>query len=113
MHDCACYPAIKTEEGTMNLQRDIERLDSWARKWGMRFQPVKCNMMQLTNKRSSKMQANYNIEGPALVNIESIIYLGVTITNNLKRNTHISNACTKSNRTLGFLRKICFLVPQM
>ena len=24
----------------------------------MRFQPVKCNMMQLTNKRSSKIQAD-------------------------------------------------------
>ena len=43
--DCVCY----REEDTLKLQRDIDRLGSWARKWGMRFQPVKCNMMQLTN----------------------------------------------------------------
>ena len=36
----------------------IDRLGSWARKWGMRFQPVKCNMMQLTNKRSNKIQTD-------------------------------------------------------
>ena len=71
-----------------------------ARKWGMRFQPVKCNMMQLTNKRSSKIQANYTLEGTVLENIESIKYLGVTITNDLKWNTHISNVCTKANRIL-------------
>ena len=36
------------KEDTLKLQRDIDRLGNWARKWGMRFQPVKCNMMQLT-----------------------------------------------------------------
>ena len=28
----------------MNLQKDIDRLGSWARKWDMRVQPVKCNI---------------------------------------------------------------------
>ena len=71
----------------------------------MRFKPVKCNMMQLTNKRSSKIQANYTLEGNVLEKVESIKYLGVTITNDLKWNTHtcISNVCTKANRTLLLL----------
>ena len=103
--DCVCYREIKNEEDTLKLQRDIDRLGSWARKWGMRFQPAKCNMMQLTNKRSSKIQANYTLEGTVLENVESIKYLGVTITNDLKWNTHISNVCTKANRTLRFLRR--------
>ena len=38
--------------------------------------------------------------------------LGVTITNDLKWNTHISNICTKANRTLGFLRRTLFSCPQ-
>ena len=50
----------------------------------MRFQPVKCNMMQLTNKRSNKIQANYTLEGTVLENVESIKYPGVAITNDLK-----------------------------
>ena len=61
--------------------------------------------MQLTNKRSGKIQADYNLEGTVLENVENIKYLGVTITNDLKWNTHISNVCTKANRTLGFLRR--------
>ena len=109
--DCVCYREIKNEEDTLKLQRDIDRLGSWARKWGMRFQPVKCNMMQLTNKRSSKIQANYTTEGTVLENVESIKYLGVTITNDLKWNTHISNVCTKANRTLGFLRRNLYSCP--
>ena len=98
--DCVCYREIKEIENTVKLQKDIDRLGSWARKWGMRFQPVKCNMMQLTKKLNNKIQASYTLEGTVLGNVESIKYLGVTITNDLKCNTHIINICTKANRTL-------------
>ena len=90
-------------------------LHSWARKWELRFQPVKCNMMQLTNtcKRSSKIQANYTIEGTVLENVEIIKYLGVTTTNDLKLNTqlYISNVFTKAKRNLGFFRRNLYSCP--
>ena len=69
----------------------------------MRFQPVKCNMMQLTRKRIKKIHASYTLEG---------IDLGVTITSDLRWNTHVSNICTKANRTLGFLRRNLYSCPQ-
>ena len=102
----------KDEKDTMKLQRDIDRLGSWARKWGMRFQPVKCNMMQLTRKRIKKIYASYTLEGTNLEKVESIKYLGVTITSDLRWNTHVSNVCTKANRTLGFLRRNLHSCPQ-
>ena len=110
--DCVCYREIRTVEDTLKLQKDIDLLGSWARKWGMRFQPVKCNMMQLTNKlQINKIEAAYILEETVLENVDSIKYLGVTITNDLKWNTHINNICTKANRTLGFLRRNLFSCP--
>ena len=109
--DCVCYREIKDIEDTFKLQKDIDRLGIWARKWGMRFQPVKCNMMQLTNKHN-KIQASYTLEGTVLENVDSIKYLGVTITSDLKWNSHIRNVCSKANRTLGFLRRNLFSCPQ-
>ena len=54
----------------------------WARKWGMRFQPGKCNIMQITRKRIKKINAS---EGTVIDNIENIKYLGIiTCTNDLK-----------------------------
>ena len=50
----------------------------------MRFQPVKCNMMQLTRKRINKIHNSYTLEGTDLENVESIKYLGVTVTNDLR-----------------------------
>ena len=98
--DCVCYREIKDTEDTLKLQKDIDQLGCWARKWVMRFQPVKCNMMQITRKRVIKIHASYTLEGTVLENVESIKYLGVTITNDLRWNTHVSNICTKANRTL-------------
>ena len=90
--DCICYREIRTVEDTLKLQKDIYLLRSWARKWDMRFQPVKCNMMQLTYKRINKIQASHTLEGSVLENVDSIKYLGVlTITNYLKWNTHKSS----------------------
>ena len=71
----------------MKLQEDIDRLGSLAKKWGMRFQSVKCNIMQITRKQIKKINASYNLEGTILDNVENIKYLGVTITNDLKWNT--------------------------
>ena len=110
--DCVCYREINDEEDTMKLQRDIDRLGSWARKWGMRFHPVKCNMMQLTRKRIKKIHASYTLEGTDLENVESIKYLGVTITSDLRWNTHVSNVCTKAKGTLWFLRRNLYSCPQ-
>ena len=103
--DCVCYREIKDKEDTMKLQRDLDRLGSWARKWGIRFQPDKCNMMQLTRKRINEIYASFTLEGTDLENVERIKYLGVTITRDLRWNTHVSNVSTKANRTLGFLRR--------
>ena len=66
----------------------------------MRFQPVKCNMMQLARKRIKKIHTSYTLEGTDLENVKRIKYLGVTITSDLRWNTHISNVCIKAYRTL-------------
>ena len=52
------------------------------------------------------------LEGTDLENVESIKYLGVTITSDLRWNTHVSNVSTKANRTLGFLRRNLYSCPQ-
>ena len=58
--DCLCYCEIKGTEDTVKLQEDIYRLGGWARELGMRFQPVKCNIMQITRKRINKINAYLN-----------------------------------------------------
>ena len=62
-------------------------------------------MMQFTRKWIKKINAVYFLDGTVLENADHIKYLGETIFKDLKWNTHVSNVCTKANRTLGFLRR--------
>ena len=63
-----------------------------------------CQMQHdAADEKLNKIQASYTLEGTVLENVESIKYLGVTNTNDLKWKTHISNVSTKANRSLGFL----------
>ena len=66
----------------------------------------------ITRKRIKKINALYSLEGAVLENVEKIKYPGVTITNDLKWNAHVSNICTKANRTLGFLRQNLAACPR-
>ena len=68
--------------------------------------------MQIIRKRIKKIHASYTLKGTVLENVESIKCLGVTITNDLRWNTHVSNICTKANRTLGFPRRNLYACPQ-
>ena len=111
--DCVCYREMKDKEDTLKLQRDIDRLGNWARKWGMRFQPVKCNMMQLTRKYLNKIQASYTLEGavylrsPYLIIISAICHCHsfknelVLVLNTAWRKQPIADYVSNHNRTCG------------
>ena len=110
--DCVCYHEIKNSEDTAKLQADIDFLGYWARSWSIRFQLFKCTIMQITRKWIKKITASYTLKETVLDNVGKIKYLGITITNDMKWNTHVSNICTKANRTLGFLRRNLTASPQ-
>ena len=50
---------ITNSEGTPKLEADTDCLRCWARHWGMRFQPVKCNIMQITRKWIKTISTSY------------------------------------------------------
>ena len=59
----------------------------------MGYEISTCEMQYDANnkERVKKIHASYTLEGAVLENVESIKYLGVTITNDLRWNTHVSN----------------------
>ena len=69
--DCVYYRQTDSTEDTQKLKKDVDQLGKLARKWGMRFQPVKCNIMQLTRKRIKKINAVYSLEGTVLENVDT------------------------------------------
>jgi hypothetical protein len=61
--------------------------------------------MRVTNKKKT-IDAKYQLHGHKLESVTSAKYLGLAFTNKLQWDQHINYITTKSNKTLGFLRRI-------
>ena len=71
----------------------------------MQFNPDKCEVIRITNRRGRRIDSDYTIHGTALREVSSAKYLGVTIDSKLTWNAHIANVTKKANNTRAFLQR--------
>jgi hypothetical protein len=76
--DCLLYRPIHGEEDQVSLQKDLQKLSEWAETWGMSFNPSKCYIMTVSNKKEHPVQL-YSMMGCILSKVTDITYLGITI----------------------------------
>ena len=98
------YLVIVKPHDTEKVQADLTTMGVWEVLWKMKFHATKCNVLTVTGKRKP-IQTEYKLHGHSLSRVTSAKYLGVTITEDLRWDSHINDICAKANRTLGFLRK--------
>ena len=55
---------------------------------------------------------DYSLHNQTLENIQSAKYLGITITDNMDWDQHVSEISSKANKTLGFLRGNLAFAPR-
>ena len=79
----------------------------WEETWLMEFNVGKCFTMRVGRQRGrSKMdQPMYRFHGKVLSITDNTKYLGLTITSDLKWNSHIQKVTSKTNSVLGLLRR--------
>ena len=95
---------ISDPSDSQTPQEDLDKLSNWEKTWLIEFNASKCEVLTVTNK-CSPIVTNYILHGQALKNLKSAKYLGITITSDLKWNTHIDNIRAKANKTLGFVKR--------
>ena len=100
--DCLIYRQIKSNNDQIELQRDLNLLESWGVKWGMRFNVAKCNIMRVSRIRLPFLYS-YKLSGQVLDEVKDSKYLGVTISDNLDMSKHITTTTTKANARLSFI----------
>ena len=85
-------------------QQDLIKLEHWEKTWEMHFNPSKCQVMHVC-KSPNLIKTQYVLHGQVLEAVEHAKYFGLDIGNKLNWNHHIQNVTTKSNKTLGYLRR--------
>ena len=102
--DSLVYRNIRLKEDQAILQEDLNKLQKWERDWLMQFNPDKCEVVRITNKRNPLMH-KYYIHGTQLQTVKDAKYLGVTIGSSLSWNKHVDNTVKKATTSLNFLKR--------
>jgi hypothetical protein len=102
--DCLLYRKIKSSEDTNILQKDLDALQHWESTWLMQFNPDKCEVLRVTNKRKP-ITKEYSLHGKRLGTVSSAKHLSLKFSHNLSWNTHISSVAKKANNNRAFLSR--------
>ena len=105
--DCIMYRRVKNKQDGVDLQRDIDRLCEWERRWQMKFNKAKCYAMHITHKKS-QIETNYHMGDSVLQTVSNHTYLGVEINNKLSWSNHVLHVTSRANQILGLLRRTLY-----
>ena len=65
--ECLLYWRINSPADAVILQQDLDRLQKWEADWLMQFNPDKCDVIRITNRRERRrIDSDYTIHGTVL-----------------------------------------------
>ena len=94
---------VANENDREELQREIDNLMDWTKKWQMEFNASKCKVIHFGKKNPgySYTMGGYAPAGVVLEAVEEEKDVGVMISNTLKPSSQCSKAAKKANQVLG------------
>ena len=105
--DTKIYSKVDSVEDCKNLQKDLDHLSDWSKRWGLKFHPQKCKVMRIGKKNPP---FDYCMSDPDSNEIKLDVVdqekdLDVTIDNELTLRQHADLTVSKANRIMGLIRR--------
>ena len=98
--DCLMYRKVSSTSDCTQLQEDLDNLIQWEQQWQMQFNPDKCEVLTITEKRKP-LHHGYTIHGHILQDVDSTKYIGLSIS----WSTYVDVITKKANNTLAFFKR--------
>ena len=111
--DCVLYSDIYSIQDCFILQEDLTSLGQWEVDWQKKFNVAKLHSMRVTRHQHHKKNIfDYSLHNQILENVQLAKYLGITISDNMDWDQHISEISSKVTKTLSFLRRNLTFAPR-
>ena len=103
--DTKIFKVINTLEHSLELQTDLNNLNTWATEAGMIFNSKKSKVMRISRKRKA-IENTYLLDGrPLQLSNSEKDLRDVWITDNLTWSQQVTEVYTKANKLLGYVRR--------
>lgn len=102
--DALLYGIIANDKDCDLLLEDLQKLEQWQNQWQMQFNPSKCKLLCISDKRYPPV-IKYTFRGDEMEQVENITYLGITLTSKPKWNQHVSTVSRKASKVHGVVRR--------
>ena len=102
--DVLIMRSITTPNDHQILQNDLTKLVLWSAIWQMPFNLAKCEDLPVTNSTYPSTHY-YKLNDYTIQRVQSIKYLGLTISHNLSWSPQISRIVSKVNQVQSFFRR--------
>ena len=93
-------------DGSSNLQKYVDEFNQKSTADGFQINESKCKEFCISFAPTTREFQPITINGKIVERVTSVKLLGLTISNNLKWNNHISHFCKKVAPRLYFLRQL-------
>ena len=98
-------PNYNSHKNHVSIQNDLFTFLKWSEKWLLKFNKDKCSVLHMkSNNIKNKYYMNEELT-EVLKTTEHEKDVGVTFSENLKFNKHISNIINKSNQISGLIKR--------
>ena len=88
------------------LERDVFKIQSWCKMWGMRLNPSKSKSFVIVRSRTrDPPHPDLIIDGETMKNCSSIKLLGVTFDSKLSFEDNLCSVISSISQKVGLLRK--------
>jgi hypothetical protein len=105
--DSKVYRSLSSSTDCLALQQGLDHLDVWSHKNNLTFNGTKCKILTVSRKKNPCLFP-YRLDGNKLAHCSEEIDFGMTITYNLKWDSHFMHIRSTANKSLGILRRTCY-----
>ena len=101
--DTKVYRRAETKEDCELLQRDLNALAAWSKRWLLEFNAEKCVVLRIR----AALEYQYSLNGIYLQEVTEQRDLGIVISNTLTPTRHVQDLVKKAHRKIAMFRR-CF-----